>query len=150
MTGRILAVSLVICALIAGFGIYYLQVYAFYDPVEMAEMPMTGADGTVAPVPVDGFQGIDSDSSPIRFRGCFHLADGGAEGFAPYPRPEPLIAPYWFSCFDAAAIGADLQSGAARAVLAQAEVRDGVDRVVALYPDGRAFAWHQLNERYRD
>jgi hypothetical protein len=25
-----------------------------------------------------------------------------------------------------------------------------VDRIVALYPDGRAFAWHQLNDRYRD
>ncbi len=149
MTGRILAVSIVLSALIAGFGIYYLQVYAFYDRVEMAQMPMTGADGTVAPVPVADFDGIDSDSSPIRFRGCFRVADG-ADDFISYARPEPLIAPHWFSCFDAAAIGADLQSGAARAVLAEAEVRDGVDRVVALYPDGRAFAWHQLNDRYRD
>jgi hypothetical protein len=150
VTGRILAVSIVISALIAGFGLYYLQVYAFYDRVTLAEMPMTNADGTVAPVPVADFDGIDSGSSPIRFRGCFRIADGAADDFAPYPRPEPLIAPHWFSCFDAAAIGADLQSGAARAVLAQTEIRDGVDRIVALYPDGRAFAWHQLNDRYRD
>ncbi len=35
------------------------------------------------------------------------------------------------------------------AFLGEKDIRDGgVDRVIAVYPDGRAFAWHQLNEKY--
>ena len=30
--------------------------------------------------------------------------------------------------------------------LAHADIRNGVDRVVAVLEDGRAFTWHQLNE----
>ncbi len=151
MNGRVIGGALIGAAFIAGAAMYYLQVYAFYDRVEVAEIPLTATDGTVTPVPVAAFEGIDSDSSPIRFRACFDVSsDAAAEDLAPYPQAEPLIAPRWFDCFDAAQIAADLQSGAARAVLAQTEIRDGVDRVVAIYPDGRAYAWHQLNEKYRD
>ena len=42
---------------------------------------------------------------------------------------------------------ADLESGAARAYLAQPEIRPDVDRVIAVYPDGRAYGWHQLNDK---
>ena len=41
---------------------------------------------------------------------------------------------------------ADLESGAAVAYLGQPNVHPGVDRVIAVYPDGRAFAWHQMND----
>jgi hypothetical protein len=57
----------------------------------------------------------------------------------------PLVAPGWFDCFDAAAIGADLAAGRAAAVLGEANVTYGIDRVLALYPDGRGYAWHQIN-----
>jgi hypothetical protein len=66
-------------------------------------------------------------------------------GFALYPNARPLVAPGWFDCFDAATIGGDLQSGRAVAVLGEENVTYGIDRVIALYPDGRAFAWHQIN-----
>ena len=36
---------------------------------------------------------------------------------------------------------------AARAILGQAEVHPDVDRIIAVYPDGRAFGWHQLNDK---
>ena len=58
---------------------------------------------------------------------------------------EPLTAPGWFDCFDAVAIGEALEKGEAIAFLSQANIHPGVDRVVAVFPDGRAFAWHQLN-----
>ena len=50
-----------------------------------------------------------------------------------------------FDCFDAEAIGAALESGEAIAFLSAADVIWGVDRVIAVLPDGRAFAWHQIN-----
>ena len=61
------------------------------------------------------------------------------------PGAEPLNAPGWFGCFDAARIGADIASGAARTVLARANAPYGFDRVMALYPDGRAYVWPRIN-----
>jgi hypothetical protein len=67
------------------------------------------------------------------------------ETYVAYPKAEPLNAPSWFSCFDAAAIGAALEKGEALAFLSQSDILPQVDRVVAVFPDGRAYAWHQLN-----
>jgi hypothetical protein len=36
------------------------------------------------------------------------------------------------------------------AFLSQADISKGVDRVVAVFADGRAFAWHQLNDTYKE
>ena len=49
--------------------------------------------------------------------------------------------------FDGVTTTLDLEAGNARAVLGQSEVRPDVDRVLIVYPDGRAFAWHQLNDK---
>ena len=79
-------------------------------------------------------------------------ADADAMCFLPtdtetFPQPTPLIGPRWFSCFDAGTLSADLASGAAKAYLSQPEIRPDVDRVIAVYPDGRAYGWHQLNDK---
>lgn len=142
--GRIVAVALLASGLIAGVAVYYLQVHAFYDDVsDTAVITLNGA-----PLVVRDLRAIDSDSSPIRFRACFQL-DALPEGEA-YPQPTPLTAPDWFDCYDAGALTAALRDGRAQALLSETEIRDGVDRVIAVFPDGRAFAWHQLNEKYRD
>jgi hypothetical protein len=39
------------------------------------------------------------------------------------------------------------KAGEALAFLSEPNIHPGVDRVVAVFPDGRAFAWHQLNQR---
>ena len=104
--------------------------------------------GTPEPMLADGFQGIDADSSPLRFRACFHTPMSQAmltETYKVYDTPTPLNGPSWFDCFDAAAIGAALQSGEAIAFLSQANIAPSIDRVVAVFPDGRAYAWHQLS-----
>jgi hypothetical protein len=108
-------------------------------------LKVTTGDGATLDLPAREFRGIDADSSPIRFRACFtaELPEGLTP--APYAGAEPLNAPGWFDCFDAAAIGADLASGAATAYLGEENVLYGIDRVLAVYPDGRAFAWHQIN-----
>ena len=150
MTGKILAGVIVISALIAGAAMYYLQVYGFYEPVadEAGTVRLTTFDGQVQDVPVDGFEGIDATSSPIRYRACFTLPLSQAmmtETYQTYDAPEPLIAPNWFDCFDAEAIGAALTDGSAIAFLGEENVHYGIDRVIAHFPDGRAFAWHQIN-----
>jgi hypothetical protein len=150
MNGKAIGIFLVVLGLIAGAAMYWLQVYAYYDEVRLASdggdvvVRATKADGTVQDLQVSEFRGIDSDSSPIRFRACF-LTSTNQNGLALYPNATPLVAPGWFDCFDAAAIGTDLEAGRAIAVLGEENVTYGIDRVLVLYPDGRAFAWHQIN-----
>jgi len=152
-TGKILAVIILVTATLGGAALYYLQVYAFYERVAPAgpgDVQMVArASGTPEPVTHDDFRAIDADSSPIRYRACFTTGlslDALAEKYAPYPgRAVPLNAPGWFGCFDAGEIGAALEAGTARAFIGEKDIEYGVDRVVAVLPDGRGFAWHQLN-----
>ncbi len=150
MNGKVIAIFLVVVGLAAGAAMYWLQVHAFYEEVRLASdggdvaIRATRADGTVDDIVVSDFRGVDAASSPIRFRACF-VTSSTQNGFALYPNAQPLVAPGWFDCFDASAIGADLAAGRAVAVLGEANVTYGIDRVLALYPDGRAYAWHQIN-----
>lgn len=156
MNGKIVGSFIVITALAFGAVVYYTQVYAFYETVagDEAEISLVNlATGTPEPIVIDNFEGIDGTSSPIRYRACFTTGMSFAaitETYTEYEGATPLTAPGWFDCFDAVAIGAALESGEAVAFLGQKDIQDGVDRVVAIYPDGRAFAWHQLNEKYAD
>ena len=50
MNGKIAAGSIVISAAVAGIAIYYLQVYAFYEPVTFTP----GAEITL--IPIEGGQ----------------------------------------------------------------------------------------------
>jgi hypothetical protein len=150
--GRVVAGGLVMLGLVAGVAVWWLQEYAFYEEVAFqpgAEILLTPIASEVPEAIIaEGVTGIDADSSPLRFRACFTTPLSQAmltETYRVYADPTPLNAPSWFDCFDAAAIGAALQSGEALAFLSQAEIRPGVDRVVAVFADGRAFAWHQLN-----
>lgn len=152
--GKFLATLLVGSALIGGVAMYYLQVYGFYrtlDPAEVAVM-VTRADGGTEPLAIRDGQAIDSDSSPIRYRACATLTGDlpDAATLTPYPGAVPLTAPGWFDCFDAAAIGAALERGEAQAYLSQAHTPWGVDRILALFPDGRAFVWPQINRCGKD
>ena len=155
MSGKFIGIIIVVTALFAGIAIYWLQLYAFYDDVSLnAELRMTNmVTGEPEVVLYDSFQGIDADSSPLRFRGCFTTTMSLAmltETFETYEQATPLTAPGWFDCFDADQIGAALETGEAIAFLGERNIQDGVDRVVAVFPDGRGYAWHQLNEKYSE
>lgn len=152
MNGKIVAGFIVLTGLVAGIAMYWLQVYAFYEPVVFkpgAEIMLTPVQSNVPEaIVVENLTGIDATSSPLRFRACFTTPLTLAtltETYQLYERPVPLTAPGWFDCFDADAIGEALDRGEALAFLSQHEISRGVDRVVAVFPDGRAYAWHQLN-----
>lgn len=158
MTGKLLAAFTVIAALLAGAGIYYTQVYAFYEtlPADAPAARITLVNlATDAPeaIAARDVQAIDSDSSPLRFRACFKTPLSQAmltETFEIAENAVPLTGPGWFDCYDAKAVGEALESGDAIAFLAQRDIHDGVDRIIAVFPDGRGFAWHQLNDKYKD
>lgn len=149
--GKIVAAGFVGIGAVAGAAMYWLQQYAYYVPAEFTpsqEILLTPLEsGQPEPILVENIQGIDASSSPLRFRACFTtpLTQGMlTETYRAYPDAAPLIAPSWFDCFDAAAIGAALEEGTALAFLSQSQIAPQVDRVVAVFPDGRAYAWHQI------
>ena len=154
---RVILGAIVIVAAIAGGFLWYTAERAFYEPVafqpgaEIRLVPLTGDQPEA--IVVEGIEGIDAESSPIKFRACFRTPLSLAmltETYRDYPGAEPLVAPSGFDCFDAAAIGKALETGEALAFLSEPNIHPGVDRVVAVFPDGRAFAWHQLNAEYKD
>jgi len=152
--GKLAAGAIVVSAVLAGAAMYWLQVYAFYDEVvfepgnEIRLMPVAGEMPEV--IVANDVKGIDGEASPLKFRACFTTPLSLAmlsETYQLYAdRPEPNFAPGWFDCFDAEAIGASLEAGEALAFLSEPLKDYGMDRVVAVYPDGRAYAWHQINE----
>lgn len=150
--GQFLAGFTVFSALLAGGAMYYLQVYAFYE-----EVSAQGEDirivslmsGEPEPILFENFQAIDGSSSPIRYRACFTTEMSHAllsETYVAFDNAEPRNAPGWFDCFDAEAIGAELEVGTALTFLSQKNFAYGVDRVVAITEDGRGYIWHELND----
>lgn len=151
MMGKVIGIVIVVSALVAGGALYYLQVYHFYERIEAtgaSDVVLTVDGGAPEPLEHADFTAIDAISSPIRYRACFTTPlsqEVLAERYASYARAEPRNAPRWFDCFDAAELGAALRDGQARAYLGQANVVYGIDRVVAITPDGRGYVWHQIN-----
>ena len=149
--GKLIAGGIVLIGAVAGISMYWLQEYAYYAPVQFVpaqEILLTPIEsGVPEPILVENIQGIDADSSPLRFRACFTTPLTQAmltETYIAYKGAVPLNAPSWFDCFDAAEIGRALEEGTALAFLAQAQIAPQIDRVVAVFPDGRAYAWHQI------
>lgn len=148
MNGKWPALVLIACAAAAGIGVWYAQEYAYYERLDPQAVQMTvTVAGQPRLLPVRDMQAIDASSAPIRWRACFQLTGPLPTDAQVFDQPAPAYGPNWFDCFDADRIGADLESGAARAYLAQPEIRPDVDRVIAVYPDGRAYGWHQLNDK---
>jgi len=146
MSGKILVLGLLVPAVLAGALMYYLQVYAYYTNLPDTTVLRVTTETGPQPLSLAEFEGIDATSSPLRFRACVTLANPAELASAtPATKPDPLTAPAWFDCFDAAAIGAALRRGEATAWLSEHEIARGVDRIIAVFPDGRAYAWHQLN-----
>lgn len=154
MNGRLVGILLMAAGLIAGAAMYYLQVYGFYEQVADREdgtsVQMVGlVTGEAEPIAYDGFQAINADSSPIRFRACFttpHSLAMLTETYELLEDATPRNAPGWFDCFDAAEIGAGLQDGSILAFQGLKNVDYGVDQIVAIHQDGRGWIWHDLND----
>ncbi|QXT41287.1 DUF6446 family protein [Gymnodinialimonas ceratoperidinii] len=145
-SGRIIVVVIVLSTIIFGLGLWYTNTRAYYAPVEDLVLTVQTEDGTLVPLDVSNAEAIDAATSPLRFRACFTLDDPAPLVDAmPYEDPTPLIPPAWFDCFDATALGEALEAGTAQAYLGAFDTARGVDLVVATFPDGRGYAWTQLN-----
>ncbi|MCF2904493.1 DUF6446 family protein [Octadecabacter sp. CECT 8868] len=155
---RLAIVAILGSALIAAVLMYYQLVYAGYAELtrsEVGEIQLVSVvSGESEPIMLDNLKAIDTVEDGVRlsgaisFRACFDTPHSQAmlsETFVIFDDAVPLNAPPWFDCFNAQEIGLALEEGAAIAFLSEENISFGVDRVVAVLPDGRGFVWHQLN-----
>ncbi len=145
-SGTLVALGFAAVTLIAGASIYYLQGYVYYEPVKGLETVEIGGQ----PFAVSDYDGLDNASLPLRLRGCFNISDPAAALAAGEPAPDalPFEAPSWFECWDVEQLANDLTSGAAQAVIAERASNEEfkTERLVAIYPDGRAYQWRRILE----
>lgn len=150
MNGKIVGGGLVIAALVAAAGLYYTQEHAYYyDLAQSDTVTLTTVMGDLEPVPVTDFQGVDADSSPLRYRACFKLSVSLAtltETFEIAENAVPRVGPSSLGCYDAFTVGTALENEEAVAFVAQRDIHPGFDRMVAIFRDGSGYAWHQPSE----
>lgn len=145
-SGRAIVIVILGVTILFGVSLWYANTRAYYERLETVEITVQRPDGGLIPLDISEAEAIDATTSPLRFRACFTLTEEAPlVDAAPYADPTPLIPPGWFDCFDATAIGTALEAGDAQAYLGLRNVARGVDRVVAIFPDGRGYAWTQLN-----
>ncbi|MDN3710790.1 hypothetical protein QWZ10_01190 [Paracoccus cavernae] len=97
MNGKILAIFFILALIIAGPGLYYLQVYHYYREVPAADAPQSlsapGVDRQAVSLPVRDYKGIYSVSTPIGHRACFTTDAATAQTVAPIRRRRRLVRP---------------------------------------------------------
>ena len=125
-------------------ALFYFQNYAYYDLLDIRQNILLGEKR----YEISYYQGIDSESSGLKLRECFVVDILDDINLPKYEKPTPLNAPFWFKCFNAERITKDLEKGKASAFLLKKEEFDGIDDVIAIYPDGRSYRWRQLNTKY--
>ena len=146
MKGTVLVVTLIIFTLGFSAALYYFQVFAFYKEVNgLKSLEVFGRN-----IAVKNYRGIDSETSGLKLRGCFFVDPQEFSKLKKLTKATPLSAPFWFDCFNHKKIQQAIDSGKADAFLVAENEKDGIDRVVAVFPDGNAFQWRQLNSKYMD
>ena len=98
-SGKFVSGGIVAVTAAFGIGVYYAQVYGYYETFSQGDVSLTSLEsGQPERIPVTTFEGIDADSSPIRYRACFTTTLSTAlltETFTTLDKSEPRNAPDW-------------------------------------------------------
>jgi len=137
MSGRILIIGFLSFTVVFGAALWYFQTRAYYEETRADSVDIAGQS-----YPVSDWQGIDAPTSPLKLRACFRLEETPDAPIA--EDAAPLVAPDWFECFDAQALQSALADGEATAYLAAPGEFGATNRIIARFPDGRAYMWRQL------
>ena len=145
-SGKLIAGGIVAFGAVFGVGMWYAQIYAYYEEVTGITEVTVGGERFA----VTDYVGINAPTSPLKMRGCFNFENPQAAIVAGKRATDavPLKPPYWFECFDPEKIESDIDSGDAIPIMAGLDEGDGADLYMAIYPDGRAYRWRQVNAKY--
>ncbi len=146
MSGRVFSISLILFCTIFGVVLFYFQVFAFYERADtISHIEVSGNN-----IPVKNYKGIKSASSALKLRGCFKVDPSLFIGKPLAENPTPLAAPYWFKCFDHEYLHKQIIKGQPKVYLAKKNEYDGIDRLVLVFDNGKAYQWRQLNSKFLD
>ena len=148
--GQLVTSAILLTAVAAGSLLWWTETRAYYEPVSLDAVTISATtfDGVVDPLPIADFEGIDADTSPLRFRACFTTPLSLAlmtETYQPYEDATPLNTPGWFDCYDAGTLTRALETGSGLAFMGEHNIVYGIDQIVMITDDGHGYAWHQLN-----
>ena len=148
MNGRSIIIVFLAFLIIFTIILFYFQNFAYYERLQVKNSLLIEKEM----VEVTDYSGITASSSGLKLRECFKIVDLSfdTQVLTVYQKPTPLNAPFWFGCFNAKLLSKDLNANKAVAFLSKKEEFDGIDKVIALYPDGTGFQWRQLNNKYTD
>ena len=148
MNGRLLIFGFTAFIFIFTLLLFYFQNFAYYKTLQVKNRMLIEKKI----VEVKNYNGIDASSSGLKLRECFRIEDVhfDSTNLTVYKNPTPLNAPFWFECFNAESIAKDLKTNKAVAFLSKKEEFDGIDNVIAIYPDGRSYRWRQLHTKYTE
>ena len=71
-SGRWLVVAILGVTAVFAAAQWYFQTRAYYAPIESADIVVTTLTGEVLPLAPGDFEGIDADTSPLRFPRLLH------------------------------------------------------------------------------
>ncbi len=140
VSGKYVITGLIAFVFLFGLALWWSQNHAYYEETEADEAAIVIAGNTYT---VTEWKSIDAASSPLKMRACFLIRE--TIDALPALAPEPLVAPGWFGCFNAEFIAENLASDYAKAYVAERNDPRGFDRIVAVFPGGRAYMWRQPN-----
>tara|TARA_B100002052_G_C15747881_1_gene536364 strand:- start:295 stop:738 length:444 start_codon:yes stop_codon:yes gene_type:complete len=144
MNGKSFVFLFLSVVVIFSVALFYFQNYAYYESIDTRQNMVFGNKM----YKISNYQGIDSKTSGLKLRECFDIDRLDDIDLPKYEKPTPLTAPFWFKCFNAEIITKDLEHGKASAFLSKKEEFDGIDNVIAIYPDGKSYRWRQLNTKF--
>ena len=140
VSGKYVITGLIAFVFLFGLALWWSQNHAYYAETEADEAAIVIAGNTYT---VTEWKSIDAASSPLKMRACFLIRE--TIEALPALAPEPLVAPGWFGCFNAEFIAENLARDYAKAYVAERNDPRGFDRIVAVFPGGRAYMWRQPN-----
>lgn len=140
--------------LVVGVVYFYFQVQDKTEPDDTGKMvpysftlKLTSVvTGLPEEIMVDDLAAIASAQTDMH--GCFKTRMSLpmlTETYQIYDTAQPIAGGGGLACYNAESINAALAADTAFAFLGQANIADGLDRVVVIYDDGQGFVWNQPN-----
>ncbi len=140
MKGKTLFIGFAICLAAFAAGLFYTINYAYYDRVNLSELVLNTDQGDLK---LRNVHMINSDRTPLKIRICADPVEDIA--FEKVNTATPLVAPFWFDCFDAEKLSNQIEEGELKSYIIEANTPYGFD-LYFTQDANHSYTWRQINE----
>lgn len=140
MTGKTFFIGFGVFLALFAAGLFYSINYAYYDRITVGELTLNTDQGELKLSNVDM---INSDRTALKIRICADRVN--IDGFQETNTATPLVAPFWFKCFDAKKLDAEIAEGTLKSYRIETNTPYGFDLYLA-QNEKQSYVWRQINE----